>query len=93
LGRGEGAILDGDQSFFLELVQHFLFFSKEIVVILVFKIMKGDSLFRPESKVERLELEFLYLMCIPSGVACIDPYLCPFEQGWFLPYPHSQWKG
>ena len=85
----EVAILDGDESFFLKFVQHFLFFGEEIAVIPVVEVFEVKSLFRPESKKERFQSELLYLMCIPSGVACIDPYLCPFEQGWFLPYPHS----
>jgi hypothetical protein len=41
------AITDGDESFFLELVQYFLFFGEEIVVIPVLKILEGDSFFGP----------------------------------------------
>jgi hypothetical protein len=84
------AILDGDQSFFPEFVQHFLFLGEEIEVILVLELFEVNSLFCPEAEVERLQLELPYIMYISFGVACIDPYLCLFEQGWFLPYPHSQ---
>jgi len=49
LSRIEIAILDGDESFFLEFVQHFLFFGEEIVVILVLKILEENPLFRPET--------------------------------------------
>ena len=41
------AITDGDESFFLGLVQYFLFFGEEIVVVPVLKILEGNSFFRP----------------------------------------------
>lgn len=83
-------MLDGDEPFLLEFAQHHLFSGEEIVLILVLKILQEKPLFGPKTKKERFQSELFHIMCISFGVACIDPYLCPFEQGWFLPYPHSQ---
>ena len=45
--RIEVATTDGDESFYFEFTQYFLFFCEEIVVIPVLKILEGDSFFRP----------------------------------------------
>jgi hypothetical protein len=87
------AILDADESFSLEFTQHFLFFGEELEAILFLEVYMRNSPFRPEARVECLQPELLHIMCIAFGVACIRPCLCPFETEWFLPYPHSQWKG
>jgi hypothetical protein len=53
------AILDGDESLFLDFVQHFLFFGEMIVVIPVLKILEVKSLFCPETEVTLVQIRNL----------------------------------